>query len=361
MCDVYLYRRYHRYFPAVATAVVALAFITWHGTVPMHGTPSSGWNVVSSYCLLLSIMLCVMPKTAFCPLSLIPRYGTRIGLVAAAATVAMIFYGLTLGFTQIRVRQVEVASPEVPQAFDGYRIAQISDWHLGTHVGPYSRLVAESVDTVLAQKPDMVCFAGDLINFSHKELNDYEPALRRLAAVPDGVLTVFGNHDYGTYLGLDTASTQREEAALRSHIGRVGWHVLSNTDTIIRRGADSIVIAGEEYWSPDGTQPFVKRGNMRQAIPPQAGFVVAMSHDPKAWPEHVVAAGKPQLTLSGHTHGGQFALFGLSPIDLIYKHPGGVYREQGLVHSVTTGIGGNFPFRVGVPREVVVITLRHTS
>ena len=147
------------------------------------------------------------------------------------------------------------------------------------------------------------------------------------------------------------------ERQMKKYQRQMGWDLLLNEHRVIRRGGDSIVIAGEEN---DGRPPFPSRANLKKTlagISPSA-YVVLLQHDPSAWRRSILPQSDVQLTLSGHTHGGQVCLLGLRPTRFAYPEDKGLYTENGRSLFVSSGIGGLVPFRFGVPPEVVVITLR---
>lgn len=312
--------------------------------------------------LLIMVLFCV-PKVLFALFSLIPKIGTAVGLFVAISIVGIVLWGITYGFCQLKVREIVYESENVPTKFDNYKIVQFSDAHVGTFYGPYKHLLKESIDTINSLNPDLVCFVGDIENFSPKELEVHSQAFSSLHA-KDGVMSIMGNHDYSSYIKI----TDRERAALiaqtRDKQRSFGWQLLDNENRLIRRANDSIYIVGEENW---GNPPFPQYGNIKKALSgvDRQSFIIMLSHDPNAWKRHLLPEFTPDITLSGHTHGTQFSIFGWSPSSMMYDEWGGdFYHEQNgkrCLLNVSTGIGGNFPFRFGMPREIVVITLKHKN
>ena len=152
-----------------------------------------------------------------------------------------------------------------------------------------------------------------------------------------------------------TASLNEAMMCQKQHA--MGWHLLLNEHAVVRRGQDSMVVAGMENESRKEEQT---RGDIRktmEGVRPGA-FTVMLQHDPTAWERTILPQSEAQLTLSGHTHGGQFRFFGWSPAALSYKEWGGFYQENKRAINVSTGLGGFVPFRFGVTPEIVVITLR---
>ncbi len=339
------------------------------------------YTTVNIFLLLLGIF-CI-PKMLFVLFSCVPRIGVWLGLTAAIGIVMVILWGVTFGFSQLKVRHIVYESPYVPEAFDGYRIVQFSDAHTGTFRGVYHHLLRESVDSINALSPDLVCFVGDIENFSPEELLPHAEAYSSLRAV-DGVIAIMGNHDYSTYVNASPRERAEKVRETRSLIRSFGWTLLENEHLVIPSaqdsaagvGRNSIVVVGEENW---GKRPFPQYGNLGKALKGleikgkrimndagEPAFAVMLSHDPTAWKAHIRPVFHPDMTLSGHTHGTQFSAFGWSPASMVYEEWGGEYYstdgnapDHRQMLSVSTGFGGNFPFRFNMPREVVVITLKH--
>ena len=326
---------------------------------------NSGWaeEYGTTNIFLLIMVLCCIPKMIFSLFDLIPKVGTYIGLFLALGVVYIVLYGVTYGFSQIKVRHVTYESENVPHAFDGYRIAQFSDLHIGSFYGPYKHLLKETVDTLNSLNADLICFVGDIENFNPDELSPHKEELASLHA-KDGVMTIMGNHDYSSYVKV----TERERAEMvrntRAMQRSFGWDLLENEHRVIHRGNDSIYVVGEENW---GKPPFPQYGDLNKALNgvDTSLFSIMLSHDPTAWKMHILPLFRPNITLSGHTHGTQFSIFGWSPSSMVYKEWRGTYYDGDknaanpcMLH-VSTGVGGNFPFRFGMPREIVLITIKH--
>ncbi len=279
---------------------------------------------------------------------------------AAACTIIiwlLVGYGYLIGFEQLEVNSYEYVSNDLPEAFDGYRIVQFSDAHVGTYTGSRQQVLQRAVDSINALKPDVILFTGDLENLHPDELRPQLGILRQLRAT-DGVFSVLGNHDYPTYLDIDDTEKARLVTLTQQYERQMGWQLLMNTHRVIRRDSDSIVIAGMENWGSLKRMP--RLGDVKKTmsgVSPSA-FVVMMQHDPTAWRKKILPECHAQLTLSGHTHGGQFSLFGWSPTSLSYDEWGGWYYDDSRALYVSTGLGGLIPFRLNMPGEIAVITLK---
>lgn len=285
------------------------------------------------------------------------NYGNIVGVVMVVLNWYVLFYGSFVGFDQITVREMTYESAELPEAFDGYRIVQFSDAHVGTYIGGREHLLSAVVDTINAQSPDMVVFAGDLQNREPQEIRSFVDVLGGIKA-KDGVFSVIGNHDYSDYIEATPDIKAENEKETRELERKMGWRLLVNEHEVVRRGADSIVIAGLDN-DGDGKK-FPQRGDVRKALEgvSDSAFVVMAEHDPTCWRRKILPESRAQLTLSGHTHAMQFMIGNWSPASFVYKEWGGLFSEGARALIVSTGIGGFIPFRFGVPGEIVVITMR---
>lgn len=285
------------------------------------------------------------------------NYGNIVGVVMVVLNWYVLFYGSFVGFDQITVREMTYESAELPESFDGYRIVQFSDAHVGTYIGGREHLLRAVVDTINAQCPDMVVFAGDLQNREPQEIRPFVDVLGGIKA-KDGVFSVIGNHDYSDYIEATPDIKAENEKETRELERKMGWRLLVNEHEVVRRGTDSIVIAGLDN-DGDGKK-FPQRGDVRKALEgvSDRAFVVMAEHDPTCWRRKILPESRAQLTLSGHTHAMQFMIGNWSPASFVYKEWGGLFSEGARALIVSTGIGGFIPFRFGVPGEIVVVTMR---
>ena len=265
-------------------------------------------------------------------------------------------YGSFFGFSQICVRHVEFASADLPAAFDGYRIVQFGDAHVGSYTGWRQPILGRAIDSINAQKPDLIVFTGDLQNKVPDEIEAHLKQLQRLKA-KDGICSVMGNHDYPLYVDCDDMHKAAYIGQTMNTEEDLGWYLLNNGWHRIRRGQESIVISGMEN---DGEGRFPQLGNITAALSglSRQSFVVMLEHDPTSWRRKILSHSHCQLTLSGHTHGGQFSLFGWSPAMFRFREYSGMYYAGDRAINVTNGLGGVVPFRFGTPPEIVVITLK---
>lgn len=317
------------------------------------------------------ILVCIaLPKLAFASVSLVFRIlslfwrkvrALELPVALACTFVALVVmvYGSTLGKNRLVVREQTLYFSELPKEFDGYRIVQLSDFHIGTF-GKDTSFVSRVVAEVRTQKPDVIVFTGDLVNSNANEVEPFIPLLSSLSA-PDGVLSVFGNHDYCYYNHHDrTEEIQREQAALKANERRMGWQLLLNEHRVMERDSSRIAIVGVENV---GRPPFPHYGNIAKAMEGlnDSTFVILLTHDPSHWRMEVLPDTDIPLTLSGHTHAMQFRIGSVTPVALRYPEWGGLYEENGQQLFVSTGVGGNIPFRFGAWPEICVLTLRSTN
>ena len=285
------------------------------------------------------------------------NYGNLMGTLSVPAVWFVLFWGTFVGFNKLEVNHQTYVSEKVPEAFDGYRIVLFSDAHVGSYQKHNSWLLQRAVDSINAQKPDIILFVGDLQNIQPTELYPHIDVLEKLKA-KDGVYSVLGNHDYAEYVGLDEAmkvANCRETVSLER---QMGWNVLLNEHGTIEHGKDHMILAGMEN-DGDGKR-FLQKGDVDKTLENVTSddFILMMEHDPSAWRRKIVTDGRAQLTLSGHTHKMQFSIFGWCPLSLTGKEYNGWYKEGDQQLFVTAGLGGLIPFRFGATGEIVVLTLK---
>lgn len=369
--DIYMYRRYVKRRLGNVWARIAWWLPTLLITVSTIGVSLTRdfapHNLTLFNTYLFITALVVLPKLTFVLCSLAGRlarrmlklrrnWGNYVGLVLVLAELYILFHGTMVGTDRLNVRQVTIEFDDLPKAFDGYRIAQFTDVHLGSMK---DELMLRAVTAIDDMRPDLIVFTGDIQNMGPDELPRFAQTLKRLKA-KDGVMSVLGNHDYSRYVNLPPDEALRNERMTRDFETSVGWQLLLNDNRIVRRGSDSIVIAGGEN---DGRPPFPAKADLKKAMRGihAKSFVVMLQHDPSAWRRHILPLTNAQLTLSGHTHGGQISLFGLRPTELVGKEDDGLYVEGKRKLFVSTGLGGFIPFRFYMNPEVVEITLKKTN
>ncbi|HVU54050.1 MAG TPA: metallophosphoesterase [Puia sp.] len=283
-----------------------------------------------------------------------------MGLGFGGALFSTLIYGYSNKYNY-KIRKVPLAFDNLPPAFKGMKIVQLSDIHSGSLAN--LQAVAHGIDMVLAQKPDLILFTGDLVNDISKEVDPYIEIFSRLKA-PMGVFSTLGNHDYGDYIWWETPELKKANLQrLQQLQADMGWRLLMNEHVALEKDGQQIALIGIENWSAKARFP--KHGRLDQAY---AGtekypFKILMSHDPSHWDAQV----RPHypdidLALAGHTHGMQFGVEipGLkwSPVQYVYKQWAGLYEEGRQKLYVNRGFGFiGYPGRVGILPEITVIEL----
>ena len=331
----------------------------------IHNFAPTNLTWLNTYLFLLGAF--VGPKTIFGICSIIGsiirktiirtrrNYGHYVGLAAGIAAFLVYVYGLTFGFSQIRVRHITLTASDLPRNFDGYRIVQVSDMHIGTFNGWRRFILENEMDSIKQANADLIVFTGDLQNMRPSEIL---PFTNLLKTSMKNAIAVRGNHDYTEYVKLSPKDAEQQNKDFADIVrSKLGWKLLENSHTTIRRGTDSIVIAGTEN---DGKPPFPQKANYPKTLKgvQKGAFVIMLQHDPSAWRRHIVPGKMAQITLSGHTHGGQMQILGFRPTKIREKNDYGVYRIDNQILNVTDGLGGFAPFRLNMPNEIVVITLK---
>lgn len=283
-----------------------------------------------------------------------------IGVGTAIVTFLLMWWGALINRYRIQIKEVDVPVASLPHEFEGFRIAQISDLHTGSFASDTS-FVSRLVDSVNAQRPDIIVFTGDIVNRSSAELEPFVATLSRLKA-NHGVYSILGNHDYGDYNSWPSVSAKKENLKHLLQMQRsMGWKMLNNSTRWLRSGNDSIALIGVENV---GDPPFRTYGDLRKAYPDISDLntKILLSHNPAHWVADL--SDNPQaniaLTLAGHTHAMQMELFGLSPAVFRYPTWGGLYTDSlGRHIYVNIGCGEvGFPARIGATPEITILTLR---
>jgi hypothetical protein len=282
----------------------------------------------------------------------------------AAVLFLVVLFGITRGRHFYRVRRETIYFPDLPEAFDGFSITQITDVHSGSFTDVAG--VQKGLDLVNAQQSDVILFTGDLVNNHATEMDRWIPAFAGLKA-PMGKFSVLGNHDYGDYARWPTPEAKRANLdRLKQIHAEIGFRLLLDEAITLQKGGQAITLLGVENWGKGG---FHKYGDLQKASAgvPDDAFKILLSHDPSHWEAVTLDHHQPiHLTLSGHTHGMQFGveLFGFkwSPIQYVYKQWAGLYRQKGRFLYVNRGFGFlGLKGRIGMWAEVAVVTLRKSG
>ncbi|MBD5356376.1 MAG: metallophosphoesterase [Bacteroides sp.] len=318
--------------------------------------------------LLFWLTLCIVfPTVIFAVISLIgkgiglfwhsaPFFFNIVALCAGALWLAMSLYGIVVGWKKVTVENVEIRSPKIPQSFDGYKIVQLSDFHIGTYASSPST-VKRIVEQVNALAPDLILFTGDFVNSSASEVDEFKSVLSQLHA-KDGIYSVLGNHDYCLYREYKAPDTpEKQLVKLIANEHEIGWKLLRNEAIQIVHGNDSIAIVGVDN---AGSRMFPDKSDLSKAtkgLSPDE-YKILLSHDPSHWRREVLPSSDIDLMLAGHTHAMQFKIGNWSPSKWTYPEWGGLYQEGDRLLYVSTGIGENIAFRFGAWPQIVQITLQ---
>lgn len=290
------------------------------------------------------------------------KFVSTIALGIAAIPFASLIYGMVQGRFNYKVMKYSLEFDDLPDAFDGYTITQLSDIHSGSFDN--REKVEYAVNLANEQGGDVILFTGDLVNNMADEMNDWKELFATLKA-KDGVFSVLGNHDYGDYVTWETnAEKQANLQKLKDIQKEMGWNLLLNENRLIERNGQRIALLGVENWGLNG---FKQVGDLDKTFEgvSKDDFKIVMSHDPSHWQAEIKGDSRNfHLTLSGHTHGMQFGIdipgvLKWSPIQYRYKNWAGMYQEFGRYIHVNRGFGYlGYPGRVGMWPEITVIKLK---
>ena len=286
---------------------------------------------------------------------------SQIAVSLATIPFVSLLYGMYRGKYNYKVFSYELEYEDLPDAFDGFKITQISDIHSGSFDNQTK--VQYGVDLVNAQKSDLILFTGDLVNNRAEEVHPWIETFKKIYA-KHGVYSILGNHDYGDYMRWENSKAKKNNMeALYSAQKKMGWDLLLNESRFIEKEGQRLAIIGVENWGSG----FKKAGDLDRALESVSpgDFKILMSHDPSHWEAQVLPHPfNIHLTLSGHTHGMQFGIeipgwIKWSPVKWRYKQWAGIYEQSKQRLNVNRGFGYlAYPGRVGMWPEISVITLR---
>jgi len=290
------------------------------------------------------------------------KFISQIALGIAAIPFASVLFGIYKGKYNFKVLKYTLHFDDLPDAFNGYKLTQISDVHSGSFDN--INKVEYAIDLINEQKSDIILFTGDMVNNKATEMDPYIDIFKKLKA-KDGMYSVLGNHDYGDYVHWNTKAEKTQNLRdLKVLQKDIGFDLLLNENRFIEKEGQRIALVGVENWGIGG---FKQAGDLKKASSNvhKDDFKILMSHDPSHWDAEVVKDSYHyHLTLSGHTHGMQFGIeipgwFKWSPVKWRYKHWAGIYESLGQYINVNRGFGYlAFPGRVGIWPEITVIELK---
>lgn len=290
------------------------------------------------------------------------KFVSQLAVGLAAVPFLSLIYGIFEGRYNFKVFKQTVFFPDLPDAFDGFTITQISDVHSGSFDNPEK--ISYAIDLVNEQNSDMILFTGDIVNTHATEMHPWLETFNKIKNPKYGKYSVLGNHDYGEYVTWPSEEKKEENfEAIKKLYEQIGFQLLLNEHTYIQKGDDKIALVGVENWGHN----FKKAGDLNKASQNvhQDDFKVLMSHDPSHWEYEIKDHPKNfHLTLSGHTHGMQFGIeipgyFKWSLAQYVYKQWAGLYENAGRYVYVNRGFGFHaYPGRVGIMPEITVIELK---
>lgn len=289
------------------------------------------------------------------------QFFNSLGLAIAAVPFVSLIYGMSKGKYKYTVKNIQLAFKDLPKAFDGFKIVQISDIHSGSFDD--AEAVANGINMINEQQADLFLFTGDLINSEKDEINPYLDIFSNIKA-KHGKYAVLGNHDYYGFYNTGQERSDSYWQDFMSKFKKMDFQLLNNENTHIIKDGEKIRLAGVENWGAG--RFFPKHGDLDLALQgvKKDEFTILMSHDPSHWDHHVLPHDKQiHLTLSGHTHGMQFGIdmpgFKWSPVKYRYPRWMGLYTEKDQHLYVNRGFGFlAFPGRVGMWPEITVIELK---
>jgi len=279
----------------------------------------------------------------------------------------VVFSGMLMGMLKwvydFKIHKVRMPLSNLPKAFDGMKIVQISDFHLGSWSGDGP--VQDAVDLINSLHPDLIFFTGDLVNYETGEARRFQKILEQLKA-SKGIYAVLGNHDYGDYIQWPSEEAKaRNLQNMKDMYAEMGWKLLNNTNEILSAPGGDLAIIGVENWGAH--LRFPKIGKIEEALKgtENASVKLLLSHDPSHWDQIVSKDYQDiDLTFSGHTHGAQFGIeiphLKWSPAQYFYKQWAGLYQNDAKPQYlyVNRGIGHiGYPGRIGIRPEVTLMEL----
>lgn len=290
------------------------------------------------------------------------KFITRVALVLAGFIAISIIYGVFIGKYNYKIREQSVVFNDLPETFDGMKILQLSDFHVGSWDN--KKAIEKGIELINEQEYDLLLFTGDFVNTLATEADPWIEVLRKIKTPRYGKYAVLGNHDYGEYIPWPSENLKQANfEAIKDNIRKSGFGLLLNENIPIVKNTDTIYLLGVENWGVN----FKKAGDLQQTTlgVPKDGFKIVMTHDPSHWNAEIVGHDQQyQLTLSGHTHGMQFGIdipnvIEWSPVKYIYPEWGGLYQKNNQHLYVNRGFGFHaYSGRIGIWPEITLLELK---
>lgn len=292
------------------------------------------------------------------------KFVSQVALALAAIPFSALLYGVTKGKYNFKVLKQRLEFPDLPEAFDGFKILQISDIHSGSFDD--KEKIEYAINLINEQEADIFLFTGDIVNSLATEMHPWIDTFKNIKPFKFGKYSILGNHDYGEYLQWSSDAARKENfEAIKDLHRQIGFDLMLNQHKWLEKGNQKIALIGVENWGHN----FKQKGDINKASEgiTETDFKIVMSHDPSHWdmilknhPKHF------QLTLSGHTHGFQFGIeipgIKWSPVQYVYKQWAGMYENFGRYINVNRGFGFHaYPGRIGIWPEITVIELKKSQ
>lgn len=362
----FLYKKQNILFYWLHSLLFILGLTVYNFAVPRLKGPESYYWIGLAIGILF---LFYAPKIIFIALNIlaniggllnreIKRIGHKIAAICAILLFLVLLYSITWGRYNFKVNTKEVCFTNLPEAFNRFKIVQLTDLHVGSLSSHYAG-ISKLVEQVNALRPDLILFTGDMVNNFASELDLWTGELSKLKA-KYGKFAVTGNHDYGNYTRWNSSEEQKQNMTnFYRNMKAAGFTMLNNDHQEIPLKGDTIYVAGVENW---GNPPFPRYGKLKKAIAGiQDHFIILLSHDPSHWRAEVLNENIP-LTLSGHTHAMQMGIkigkYKWSPAQYMYPEYDGLYQNQNQYLNVSRGQGYlGFPGRIGLRPEINVLIL----
>ncbi len=289
---------------------------------------------------------------------------SQISLVAGSIPSLAMGFGIISGAHDYRIRKHKIYLPNLPKAFDGLTIGQLSDIHSGSFHNKTA--VIGGVEMLNNEKPDLVFFTGDLVNNEAKEMEGYTNVFDKVKA-PLGVYSVLGNHDYGDYVRWPNEVAKKQNLEqLKSVHKAMGWNLLVNQNHMLVESGEKLAILGIENWGARGFSQYGKLAEAHIGLE-EAATKLLLSHDPSHWQAEVLSSYPDiDMAFAGHTHGMQFGVeignIKWSPVKYMYKEWAGLYQHRDQFLYVNRGFGYiGYPGRIGIPPEITIFELKSGS
>lgn len=290
------------------------------------------------------------------------RFISKVALGIAAVPFLSLIYGMTVGKYNYKVLRHTLFFDDLPDAFDGFKVTQISDIHSGSFDNPEK--ISYAVDLINEQESDLFLFTGDIVNTNATEMHPWIDTFKKIKNHEFGKYSILGNHDYGEYVEWKSEELKNKNFEDIKDLHRqIDFKLLLNENTKLKKGNDEIALVGVENWGVK----FKKVGDLNKASEnlKKEDFKILMSHDPSHWDAEINTHEKDfHLTLSGHTHGFQFGIeipgvIKWSPVEYVYKQWAGLYENMERYLYVNRGFGFHaYPGRVGIMPEITVLELK---